>query len=53
MTGGFYHLTGFPLVARYTEASEVVDSANLDQYISKGSIWFLLIKSTWIIFIND
>ena len=39
---GFYHLTGFPLVARYTGASEVVNSANLDQYISNVQNGFCL-----------
>ena len=42
MTDGFYHLTGFPLVARYAGASEVVNSANLDQYISNVQNGFCL-----------
>ena len=49
---GFYHLTGFPLVARYTGASEVVNSANLDQYISSVQNCHG-VTSRWIIIIND
>ena len=52
LNDGFYHLAGFPLVARYTGASEVVNSANLDQYISSVQNCHG-VTSRWIIIIND